>query len=92
MRYKVLMLGHRDRTALLKSFSCVCTLGILLLRLASITAVATAVKTIAVVPRTTGLVKRAMAVVWDDLLLLLTCLLGLSRHLAAFPRNGFRCM
>ena len=45
MRYKVLMLGHLDNTALLNSFSCTCTLGILLLRLASIMAVATAVKT-----------------------------------------------
>ncbi len=92
MRYKVLMLGHLDNTALLNSFSCTCTLGILLLRLASMMAVATAVKTMTPVPRTMGLLNRAMAAVQGGLLLLLTCLLGLGRHLTAFPRNGFRCI
>ncbi len=87
MRYKVLMLGHLDRIALLNSFSCTWTLGILLLRLASMMAVATAVRTIALVPRTTGLVKRAMAAVQGGLLLLLGCLSGLGRHLAASPRK-----
>ena len=85
------MLGHLDRTALLNSFSCTCILGILLLRLASMMAAATTVKTTAPVPMTTGLPKRAMAVVRGELFLLLGCFQGLDRRLAAFPRRTLRC-
>ena len=91
MRYKELMLVHLDRTALLNSSSCTCTLGVLLLRLASRMAVATAVKTIAPAPMTMGLLKRAMTAVLEGLLLLLVCLLGLGRHVDALPRSALCC-
>ena len=88
MRYRELMLVHLDRTALLNSSSCTWILGSLLLRLASTMAVATAVKITAPVPMTMGLLKRAMTAVQGRLLLLLVCLLGLGRQLAALPKNA----
>ena len=88
MRYRELMLVHLDRTALLNSSSCTWILGSLLLRLASTMAVATAVKSTAPVPMTMGLLKRAMTAVQGRLLLLLVCLLGLGRQLAALPKSA----
>lgn len=90
-RYRELMLGHLDRTALLNSLSCIFTFGNLLLRLASMMAAATAVRTTAPVPMTTGLFRKAMTAVQGRLLLLLDCLLGLGRHLGTFPKNALRC-